>query len=358
MNTGVPPSLPGAGHDARSVLASSGVNGPEGSGPPTFSVVVPVYDEAPNLAELHRRLRTVMASIGEPWELLLVDDGSTDGSAALVTELAAADPVVRPILLVRNFGHQIAVTAGLDRARGDAVVVLDADLQDPPEVIPELVERWREGAEIVVGVRTERPGESRFKRATASVFYRLIRRLTDVDIPLDAGDFRLLDRQVVDAIGAMRERNRFLRGLSAWTGYRTATVPYRRAPRHAGTTKYPLRSMLRFAASAITSFSHVPLQLATLVGFVAAALSALAIPLVVVLRLVGVKGLGGQTTVLIAVLFLGGVQLLSLGVLGEYVGRLYDEAKGRPLYLVRGDPTSRAGGRSAAVGSGHARTQR
>lgn len=309
---------------------------------PVLSVVVPVKDEVGCLVALHARLSAVMAEVGEPWELLLVDDGSTDGSTELIAELAESDPAVRPVVLVRNFGHQIAVTAGLDRALGDAVVILDADLQDPPEVIPELVAKWRGGGEIVVGVRTGREGETRFKRATARAFYRLIRRLTDVDIPVDAGDFRLLDRAVVDALGGMRERNRFLRGLSAWTGYRTTTVAYQRAPRLAGATKYPLRSMLRFAVGAITSFSHVPLQLATLLGFLAAGLSGLAIPLVVVLRLVGVKGLGGQTTVLIAVLFLGGVQLVSLGVLGEYVGRLYDEARGRPLYLVRGAASRQA----------------
>jgi dolichol-phosphate mannosyltransferase len=310
---------------------------------PTYSVVVPVYDEAECLAELYGRVRQVLTELGEPWELLLVDDGSTDGSTAAIRALAAADERVVPVVFSRNFGHQLAVTAGLDRSRGQAVVVMDADLQDPPEVIPELVERWREGAAVVSAVRTEREGESRFKLFTARIFYRLISRITDVDITPDAGDFRLLDRRVVDALGDMRERHRFLRGMAAWVGFPMAEVSYARPARFAGHTKYPLRKMVRLALSAITGFSYVPLQLATLLGFVVAALAVLAVPVVIVLRVLGVPGLSGQATVLVAVLFLGGVQLLSIGLLGEYVGRISDEVKRRPLYVVDEEDRQRTG---------------
>jgi dolichol-phosphate mannosyltransferase len=301
----------------------------------TFSVAVPVYNEVQSLRELYSRVREVMDSLGERWELILVDDGSDDGSRAVIAELAEEDPRVVPVVFARNFGHQIAITAGLDYSKGEAAVIMDADLQDPPEVIPDLVERWREGYEIVYAVRTEREGESWFKRFTASLFYRLIYRITDVEIPMDAGDFRLLDREAVDAINRMRERHRFPRGMAAWVGFRQVGVPYKRAPRYAGETKYPFRKMLRLAIDAVTSFSYFPLQLATYFGFACAGLSALAIPLVIVLRLAGKQAFAGQATTLIAVLFLGGVQLISLGIVGEYIGRLYDEAKGRPLYVVR-----------------------
>lgn len=305
---------------------------------PVISVVAPVYNEVETLPEFYRRVCTVMEGLNEPWELVLVDDGSTDGSTDWICQLARRDPHVRPVIFARNFGHQVAVTAGLDYSRGQAVVVIDSDLQDPPEVIPSLVEKWRQGYEVVFAVRTEREGESWFKLATASLFYRLIYRITDVDIPLDSGDFRLLDRKVVDVLGKMRERHRFLRGMSVWVGFRQVGVPYRRAARYAGETKYPLRKMLRFASDAITGFSFFPLQLATFFGFIAAAISILAIPIVVILRLAGSHQLSGQATTLIAVLFLGGVQLISLGILGEYIGRIYDEVKGRPLYVVRQSP--------------------
>ncbi len=279
-----------------------------------------------------------MDSTGETWELVLVDDGSTDGSTQLIQELAREDPRVRPVIFARNFGHQIAITAGLDYSRGQAVVVIDADLQDPPEVILDLIDKWHQGYEVVYAVRAERVGESWFKRMTASVFYRLIYRITDVDIPLDAGDFRLLDRQVVNVLNKMRERHRFPRGMSAWVGFSQIGVPYRREARFAGETKYPFSKMFRLALNAITSFSFFPLQLATYLGFISAGMSILAIPIVVFLRLYRNLALTGQATTLIAVLFLGGVQLISLGILGEYIGRLYDEAKGRPLYIVRMGP--------------------
>jgi dolichol-phosphate mannosyltransferase len=305
---------------------------------PTFSIVAPVFNEVEILPELHRRLSQVMDSLGEAWELILVDDGSSDGSTEAILSLAKEDPRLRPVVFVRNFGHQIAVTAGLDRSRGKAVVVIDADLQDPPEVIQELVARWREGYEVVYAVREEREGETWFKRTSASLFYRIVYRITDVKIPLDTGDFRLLDRAVVDTLNGMRERHRFLRGMAAWVGFRQIGVPYRRAPRFAGKTKYPFKKMLGLALNAITGFSYFPLQIATYLGFLCAGVSALAIPVVVVLRLAGSQAFFGQATTLIAVLFLGGVQLISLGILGEYVGRIYDEAKGRPLYITRDRP--------------------
>ncbi|GAB4498407.1 MAG: glycosyltransferase family 2 protein [Anaerolineales bacterium] len=304
----------------------------------TYSIIAPIYNEIENLPELYRRVKEVMDSNGEPWELVLVDDGSTDGSTEKIRELAKKDKTVRPVIFARNFGHQIAITAGWDYARGDAVVIIDADLQDPPEVILDLAKKWKEGYEVVYAVRGEREGESWFKLWTASVFYRLIYRITDVKIPVDTGDFRLMDRKVVNVLKKMKERHRFPRGMSAWVGFKQIGVTYKRAARHAGVTKYPFKKMLRLAVNAITSFSYFPLQVATFFGFFSAGISILAIPLVAILRLAGSHFFEGQATTLISVLFLGGVQLISLGILGEYVGRLYDEAKGRPLYIVRDAP--------------------
>lgn len=304
----------------------------------TYSIIAPIFNEKDNIPELHRRVSEVMDSTGEPWELLLVDDGSTDGSTEMIRELAKRDDRVRPIIFARNFGHQIAITAGWDFARGDAVVVIDADLQDPPELILEMAKKWREGYEVVYAVRAEREGESWFKLWTASLFYRLISRITDVNIPLDAGDFRLMDRKVVDVLKSMRERHRFPRGMSAWVGFKQVGVEYKRAARIAGETKYPFRKMFRLALNAITGFSYFPLQVATFFGFASAGVAILAIPVVVYMRASGSQAFFGQATTLIAVLFLGGVQLISLGILGEYIGRLYDEAKGRPLYIVREAP--------------------
>lgn len=306
---------------------------------PTFSIIAPVFNEAESLPVLFPRLQGVMDSTGESWELIVVDDGSTDGSSEIIREMARKDPRVRPVIFSRNFGHQIAVTAGWDYCRGEAVVVIDADLQDPPEVILDMIEKWREGYEVVYATRTEREGESWFKLFTASLFYRLIYRITDVSIPLDAGDFRLLDRKVVNVLKQMREKHRFPRAMSVWVGFRQIGVPYRRAARFAGETKYPFRKMFRLALNAITGFSFFPLQLASYIGFTSASLAILAIPIVIGLRLLSPEEpLLGQATTLIAVLFLGGVQLISLGILGEYIGRIYDEAKGRPLYIVREGP--------------------
>ena len=304
----------------------------------TYSIVAPIYNELDNLPELYRRVKEVMDSMHKPWELILVDDGSSDGSTEVIRELAKKDEHIRPVIFARNFGHQIAITAGWDYARGDAVVIIDADLQDPPELIHGMVEKWQEGNEVVFAIRAEREGESWFKLWTASLFYRLIYRITDVKIPLDTGDFRLMDRKVVNVLKQMRERHRFPRGMSAWVGFKQVGIEYKRAARVAGETKYPFRKMFRLAINAVTSFSYFPLQVATFFGFISAGIAILAIPVVAYMRITGSQAFFGQASTLIAVLFLGGVQLISLGILGEYIGRLYDEAKGRPLYIVREAP--------------------
>ena len=305
---------------------------------PVFTIIAPVFNEGETLPALFPRIRKVMDQTGETWELIVVDDGSSDRSAEIMRREAASDPRIRPVIFARNFGHQIAVTAGLDYSRGDAVVIIDADLQDPPEVILDMIAKWREGYEVVYGVRTDREGETWFKLATASLFYRLIYRITDVDIPLDTGDFRLLDRQVVNVMNQMRERHRFLRGMSSWIGFRQTGVEYKREARFAGATKYPLKKMVKFANDAITGFSYLPLQIATYLGFISAGISILAIPVVIYLRASGSQSFLGQASTLLAVLFLGGVQLISLGIIGEYLGRLYDQSKARPLYIVREAP--------------------
>ncbi|WP_322496453.1 glycosyltransferase family 2 protein [Chloroflexus sp.] len=305
---------------------------------PTFSVVAPVYNEEQLIAEFCRRVIAALEPLGEPFELVLVNDGCRDRSPEIMRELHERDPRIKVINFSRNFGHQIAITAGTDYAAGKAVIVIDSDLQDPPEVIPELIARWREGYQVVYGVREEREGETWFKKTTAALFYRLIVRITNVKIPVDTGDFRLMDRKVVDALKRMREHHRFMRGLSVWVGFRQTGVPYRRHARTAGATKYPLRKMLRFALDGITSFSYLPLQLATYLGFIVAAISMIFLLVVFIMRLANPAAAEpafyGQASTLVSVLFLGAVQLISLGIIGEYVGRIYDEVKGRPLYIV------------------------
>ena len=308
---------------------------------PTYSIIAPIYNESENILELYSRISQTLEKTEEPWEILLVDDGSTDGSTSIIKRLAEEDSRVQKIIFARNFGHQIAVTAGLDYSLGKAVIIIDSDLQDPPEVILDLISKWKEGYEVIYAIRSEREGESWFKLFTASLFYRLIYRITDVNIPLDTGDFRLLDRKVVNVLNQMRERHRFLRGMSVWIGFRQTGVSYKRSARVAGETKYPLKKMVKFASDAITGFSYFPLQLATFLGFISAGLSILAIPVVIAMRLAGSQAFFGQATTLIAVLFLGGVQLISLGILGEYIGRLYDEAKGRPLYIISEGPENK-----------------
>ena len=304
---------------------------------PTYTIIAPIYNEIENIQVLYQRVSEVMDSTGEPWEFVMVDDGSSDGSTKAILDLKDRDDKIVPVIFARNFGHQIAVTAGLDHSQGEAVVIIDADLQDPPEVILDLIAKWKEGYEVVYATRAKREGETWFKLFTAAAFYRTIQRITDVNLPMDTGDFRLLDRKVVHVMNNMREKHRFLRGMSVWVGFKQTGVEYDRAERYAGETKYPLKKMFRLASDAITGFSYFPLKLATYLGFIAAGLSILTLLIVIILRLTGSLPLLGQATTLIAVLFLGGVQLISLGMLGEYVGRLYDEAKGRPLYIVRED---------------------
>jgi len=306
---------------------------------PVFTIIAPIYNELENLPILYDRIKEVMDKSEQSWELILVDDGSTDGSTNLIRDIAHNDGRIRPVIFARNFGHQIAVTAGLDFSRGRAVVIIDSDLQDPPEVILQLIEKWQEGYEVVYAVRSDREGETFFKKVTASVFYRLIFRITDVKIPLDTGDFRLMDRKVVSVMNTMREHHRFLRGMSAWVGFKQVGVTYKRAARLAGETKYPIKKMMKLALTAITGFSYVPLQIATYMGFISAGISLIAIPVVILMRILGSQQFIGQATTLIAVLFLGGVQLISLGILGEYIGRIYDEVKGRPLYIVSEAPS-------------------
>jgi len=288
------------------------------------------------LFETHRRLVEVLHGAGIFFELVYVDDGSTDSTPSILRALQQQDTRVRVIRFSRNFGHQIAITAGLEHAGGDAVVVIDADLQDPPEVIMEFLKKWEEGHEVVYGVRTERDGESAFKLWTAKIFYRLINRLSDTRIPLDTGDFRLLDRKVVDALLSMPERDRYVRGMISWLGFSQCAVPYHRAARTAGVTKFSVWRMLHFATDGVVSFSILPLRLATWTGFLASGGALLGIIAVVLEKYLHVTGLvQGWSSTVIAVLFMGGVQLVCLGIIGEYIGRAYGEVKRRPLYIVQ-----------------------
>jgi polyisoprenyl-phosphate glycosyltransferase len=302
-----------------------------------ISVVAPVYNEIETLAEFRRRTTAVLD--GERYELIFVNDGSTDGSGELLDDLAARDPRVRPVHLSRNFGHQAAVTAGLEAAQGAAAVTIDADLQDPPEVMPRLLEQWRAGADVVHGVRHERPGESRRRLLAIRMFYRLFGRLSGLEAyPGNSGDFRLISRPALDALNGLPERNRFVRGLVSWVGFRQASVVYERDHRFAGTSKYPLSKLVRLAMDGIISFSAVPLRFAAWLGLVMAAVAFIAIPVVAILRLAGLYSVSGIASVHILVLLIGGIQMFFLGVLGEYLARDYDETKRRPVYIVGPPP--------------------
>ncbi|RMG87346.1 MAG: glycosyltransferase [Chloroflexi bacterium] len=302
---------------------------------PRFSIVAPIYNEEGNIQPLYERIREVMDSTGESWELVAVNDGSRDNSLPLLLSLAEQDKRVKVVNFARNFGHQVAVTAGIDFAQGDAVVLIDADLQDPPEVILDLIAKWREGYEVVYAIRDERQGETWFKKFTAGIFYRVIYRITDIDIPLDTGDFRLMDRKVVQVLRQMREHNRFIRGMTSWVGFKQTGVHYVRHARYWGETKYPLGKMIRFALDAITGFSYFPLQIIGHVSLVMAFLAILAGIVISLLRLTqGPEFFGGQATTIVLLLLLSSFQLFFLYVLGQYVARIYDDVRHRPLYVV------------------------
>lgn len=300
-----------------------------------FSIIAPIYNEEGNIQVLYDRICAVMDPLGEPWELVTINDGSRDRSLELLEALSAQDSRIKIVNFARNFGHQIAVTAGLDYTSGDAVVIIDADLQDPPEMILEMIERWKAGYQVVYAVREERKGESWFKLLTAKIFYRMIYRITDVDIPLDTGDFRLMDRKVVDALQSMREHNRFIRGMTSWVGFKQTGISYVREARHSGETKYPLKKMVRFAMDAVTGFSYFPLQIMVYFSFIFGVLAILAIPVISVLRVIlGDQFLGGQVTTIVLMLLLSSFELFFLFVMGQYIARIYDEARDRPLYIV------------------------
>jgi dolichol-phosphate mannosyltransferase len=300
---------------------------------PEISVVLPVFNEIDNLDELRTRLTKVLEGTRRSWEIVFVDDGSRDDSFGKMAAFAREDKRFRALRFSRNFGHQMALTAGVDAARGRLVAVMDADLQDPPELIEEMLRKVDEGYEVVYAQRSKREGESAFKLWTAHVFYRLMRRWTNVDIPVDVGDFRLMGPKAVAAFRSLRERHRFIRGMTAWVGFRQTGVLYVRPPRTRGETKWPLRKMLRFAVDGLTSFSQVPLQLATWLGFLVSLFAFAYILVVLVLKWLNIN-VPGWTTLMVFILFLGGVQLLMIGVLGEYLGRIYEEVKHRPLYIV------------------------
>jgi glycosyltransferase involved in cell wall biosynthesis len=319
---------------------------------PLVSVVVPVFNEEECLAAAHRRLTDVMRGMRQPYELVFVNDGSTDGTASLLEGICAGDPHCAALFFTRNFGHQAAITAGMRAARGRAVVVIDADLQDPPEVIPEMVARWRGGAEVVHGRRIRRKAESLLKRLTARVFYRLLNLLSDVRFPTDVGDFKLIDRKVCDCLNDLEERHRYVRGLVRWLGFREETVDYVREPRLAGETKYPLRRMVSFALDAVTSFSIRPLRIASYLGGIVSLGGFLYLIILILRKLFGAGMVEGWASMMSVTVGFSGLIILFLGLLGEYLGRVYDEAKGRPLYVISRTlkgPSRRRQGRTKPV---------
>jgi len=299
------------------------------------SIIIPAYNEELVVQETYKRLKTVMDSINEPYELIFVNDGSKDNTAAIIRKLCETDERVKLVDFSRNFGHQLASTAGMDYSSGDTVVLIDADLQDPPELIPEMIRKWREGYEVVYGVRIKRIGETFFKKLTAKLFYRFMKSMTEVDMPLDTGDFRLIDRKVCNALKTANEKNRYIRGLISWLGFKQIGIEYVRDKRFAGETKYPLKKMIKFAFDGITSFSYKPLKLATYFGTVISGLSFLYLLVVLFQRLFTDDTVAGWASILAVSLFFNGIILIILGIIGEYIGRIYDEVKGRPLYIVR-----------------------
>lgn len=302
---------------------------------PYVSVVIPAYNEELVIEETCSRLIRVMDQLHFPYELLFVNDGSRDNTYRILERLAGEIPNVKVLDFSRNFGHQIAVTAGIDHAVGDVVILIDADLQDPPELIADFLEKWREGYDVVYAVRMRREGETWFKRLTAKLFYRMLRKMTEIEIPVDTGDFRLMDRSVVESLRTIKEKHRFIRGLVSWVGFRQIGVPYERAERFAGESKYPLRKMLKFSLDGITSFSFRPLQWASKLGMASSGIGFLFILVLLYLKIFTTLTIQGWTSLMVVVLFLGGIQLFMLGVLGEYIGRIYDEVRDRPLYLIR-----------------------
>ncbi|RAK19882.1 dolichol-phosphate mannosyltransferase [Anoxybacillus vitaminiphilus] len=300
-----------------------------------YSVIIPVYNEALVIRETYKRLKAVMEQTDGPYELLFVNDGSEDETIEILKELAVKDETVKYLDFSRNFGHQIAITAGMDYASGKAIVIIDADLQDPPELILEMIRKWKEGYDVVYAKRIKRKGETIFKKVTAHLFYRILRASTEIDIPLDTGDFRLMDRKVCDQLVNMRERNRFVRGLVSWIGFKQTALEYERDERFAGETKYPLKKMLRFSMDGITSFSYKPLKLASLLGFLLSFSSVIWMFVVLYLKLFTNSTVTGWSSLLMAILFFNGVVLIMLGVMGEYIGRIYDEVKHRPLYILK-----------------------
>lgn len=300
-----------------------------------YSIVVPLYNEQEVVMESYRRLKHVMDSVEESYEIVFVNDGSRDNTAFIVERICEEDKNIKLVDFSRNFGHQIAITAGMDYATGDAIVVIDGDLQDPPEVIPQMIDKWKEGFEIVYGKRISRKGETFFKKITAKAFYRLLNSMTDVEIPVDTGDFRLIDRKVCNALKKVKERNRYIRGLISWLGFKQTAVEFARDKRFAGETKYPFKKMIRFAFDAITSFSHKPLKLASYAGFILSIASFLYMLFVIYIKLFTYKTVEGWASILAVNLFFYGIILSILGINGEYIGRIYDEEKGRPLYIIK-----------------------
>ncbi len=300
-----------------------------------YSIVIPILNEAEMLPELERRLVALFERLDGPCEALLVDDGSTDESFEVMAAMSARDSRFRVVRLSRNFGHQIAITAGLDAAAGDAVVVMDGDLQDPPEVVLEMVERWRQGFDVVYAVRKAREGEPRGRQLRARLFYRLLRRLSDTEVPVDVGDFRLVDRRALEAFKSMRETNRYVRGMFSWVGFRQTSVEFVREERQAGETKYPLRKLVKLGADGLLSFSDAPLRLALQLGFVISGLSFLTGLLAIAAKVVGLYAVPGMASLVVLVSFLGGIILVVLGVQGQYIARIHEEVKNRPLYLIQ-----------------------